>query len=388
LTVELPSVRGDSVIRFDVAEPSPDVMPRSLLERAYRTALRDPDRLRYGSLDGAPEVLDAVREYLSRRGVETGDSALLLTSGTTQSLAILTRALVPPRGVVLVEQPTWHVALSVFATARTRVVVLPVDNEGLRLEALADAVMRHNPAFLYLQPAFQNPTGVTLSPTRRAKLLDFARRLHLLVVEDDFASELTFGDTPAPLRAEAAADLVIHLKSFAKILSPALRVGAIVAPLRLAAPLRSAKHGLDPFVSLLSQHVLAESLSSSEFPRHVRRLADHLRTRWQALEDALRRHRLPGMRWTTPAGGFAAWLELPQGVSAAVVTREAAARGVAVLPGALFSLDETGDRGLRLAFGGVGMRDVEVGIERLVDAISVAAVQSRASERRTPAVAP
>jgi len=94
------------------------------------------------------------------------------------------------------------------------------------------------------------------------------------------------------------------------------------------------------------------------------------------------------MRWTTPAGGFAAWLELPQGVSAAVVTREAAARGVAVLPGALFSLDETGDRGLRLAFGGVGMRDVEVGIERLVDAISVAAVQSRASERRTPAVAP
>ncbi len=118
LTVELPSVRGDSVIRFDVAEPSPDVMPRSLLERAYRTALRDPDRLRYGSLDGAPEVLDAVREYLSRRGVETGDSALLLTSGTTQSLAILTRALVPPRGVVLVEQPTWHVALSVFATAR------------------------------------------------------------------------------------------------------------------------------------------------------------------------------------------------------------------------------------------------------------------------------
>ncbi len=388
LDADIPRVQGASVARFDISEPGPELMPAALLHRAFARALGDVQALRYAPLTGSVAATRAVERYLRGRGVALDDSSLFLTSGTTQSLAVITRALLPAGGVVLTEHPTWHVALSVFGSAGARVVALPVDDDGLQVRTLADAVLRHNPAFLYVQPAFQNPTGISLSAERRAEIVALAHKLHLVVVEDDFASELAFDAPPPPLRTAAGGDVVIHLKSFAKLLAPALRVGAIVAPAQFGAVLRGAKHGLDPFVSALSQRVLADCLADPGFEPHVRRLAAELHQRWQVLAAALARRMPADVRWTTPRGGFCAWVRLPRGTDATPFIREAVKRGVGLVPGDLFCIDESASGALRLAFGATGPDEIERGVAVLADVLGAQDRVQRFVQHVPHAVAP
>ena len=388
LDADIPRVQGTPVARFDISEPGAELMPAALVQRAFARALGNVEELRYAPLAGAPLALRAVERYLRQRGVALEDASTLLTSGTTQSLAIITRALLPAGGVILTEHPTWHVALAVFGAAGARVVALPVDDDGLQVRSLADAVLRHNPAFLYLQPAFQNPTGISLSAERRAELITLARKLHLVVVEDDFASELAFETPPLPLRSASGADVVIHLKSFAKLLAPALRVGAIVAPTQFGGVLRAAKHGLDPFVSALSQRVLADCLADAEFEPHLRALAAELRGRWQVLASALARRMPPDVAWTTPRGGFCAWVRLPRGTAASAVIREVVKRGVGLVPGQLFCVDESAPNALRLAFGATAPDEIERGIEVIAGVLSTQDRHQRLTHRVPHAVAP
>jgi DNA-binding transcriptional MocR family regulator len=182
---------GEERAAFEVAECAGDLLPQAIVERAMTAVMEQGGAYGYVPVGAAlPSFLEAAQRYLIARGVETADSATLVTSGTTSSLAMIVRALVPRGGTVLVEHPTWHVALAVFFAADVRVLGVPVDDEGLRLDVLVTLLRHRRPALLYLQPAFQNPTGVTLSPARRAEVVRLARRAGAVVVEDDFVAEL------------------------------------------------------------------------------------------------------------------------------------------------------------------------------------------------------
>jgi DNA-binding transcriptional MocR family regulator len=387
LSVELPLVTGSPHIRFHVSEPGIDLMPTALVTRAFAIALREAENLRYAPLPGLDETRAAVGEYLRERDIALAGAEIILTTGTTQSLAIISRALLPAGGVVLTEHPTWHVALSIFAAAGARVIAMPVDNAGMQVAGLADLVLRHNPAFIYLQSSFQNPTGVTLADGRRRELLAIATKFQLPIVDDDFGSDLPFGRPSSPLRTSDAGAMVIHLKSFAKLVSPALRVGAIVAPTRYVSVLSHVKHGLDPFVSAIAQRALTECLRSSDFHRHVVSMRQSLGQRWRAVETALRQHMPTGVRWTTPAGGFCAWLELPSRIRPRDFIRDAARQGVQLSPGRLFCLDDSGDHGLRLSFAAISLDQINRGIRILGDLLK-SRVRRQRSEQLPRAVAP
>ncbi|HZI40876.1 MAG TPA: PLP-dependent aminotransferase family protein [Gemmatimonadaceae bacterium] len=387
LSVDLPLVTGSPLIRFHVSEPGVDLMPTELVTRAFGVALRHAENLRYAPLAGLDETRAAAEDYLSERGVALAGAEIILTTGTTQSLAIITRALLPAGGVVLTEHPTWHVALSIFAAAGARVIAMPVDSAGMQVAGLADAVLRYNPAFVYLQPSFQNPTGTTLVDGRRRELLAIAGKFQLPIVEDDFGSDLPFGRPCAPLRTPEAGAAVIHLKSFAKLISPALRVGVIVAPSRYVRVLSHAKHGLDPFVSAIAQRALTECLRSGDFHRHLVSMRHALGQRWRALDTALRQHMPTGVRWTTPAGGFCAWLELPSRIRPRDFIQDAAKQGIQLSPGRLFCLDESGDHGLRLSFAAVSPDEINRGIRMLADLLK-SRVRPLRSEHAPRAVAP
>jgi DNA-binding transcriptional MocR family regulator len=361
--------QGIHSIRFDVTGVASESIPAGILSRAVSGALDEGGVLGYGPLDGLPTVRAALGEYLRRRGVALDGAAMVLTSGTTQSLVVLAHALVPPGGIVLVEQPTWHVALSIFAAARVRVVGVPVDDDGIQLEPLRNAVLKYGPAFLYLQPSFQNPTGIALSGERRANLLEMARRLHLLVVEDDVAAELGFDTTPPPLRTADSADVVLYLKSFAKLLAPTVRVGLIVAPAPYERAIREAKHGLDPFVSTLGQNIVAHCLKSRGFDRHRRSLAAELKGRWEVLSQALGELMPAGTRWTTPRGGLSAWIEFPEGTELQALLAELAARGVVLTPGDLFCVEAIGLRSARLAFSATPPALIRRGVELIAEGV-------------------
>jgi 2-aminoadipate transaminase len=363
-------VTGEARVAFDVAECTGELRPWQLLSTMVTEALRDADALGYAPLSAPlPAFGRAVEAYLSERGVSTVDSAALTTSGTSTSLSVLARALAARGDIVAVEHPTWHVALAVFAAAGLRVLGIPVDDEGLRVDLLAAALRRHDVRLTYVQPAFQNPTGVSLSPRRRTELLEVARQSDTLIVEDDFAAELAYEEMPPPLRTAEGADRVVYLKSFSKLLSPALRTAVMIAPCRYERALREVQHGLDPFPSALAQSVLARCLPTGEFRQHVDRIRALLDARWQALSGALVTRMPDGVRWTVPRGGLCAWMEIPAPLTSLELLVDGAEGGVGFAPGPVFCLDGSGQRGARLAFGATPPSAIERGVRHLARAL-------------------
>ena len=362
---------GADRVAFDIAECTGELRPRQLLEALAAEVMREGDALGYAPVDTPlPLFREAVQGYLARRGVPTTQSVTLFTSGTAGSLAVLARALVPEGEVVVVEHPTWHVALAVLASAGLRVVAIPLDDDGIRVDLLTAALQRHGVRMIYLQPAFHNPTGVSLSAERRAAVVEVARRFRAVVVEDDFAAELAHEGVPPALRAgEDAAETVVYLKSFSKIAAPALRAGVLVAAGQHERALRQAQHGLDPFPSAFAQAVLARFLPMAEFVHHTERVAALLAGRWEVLDGALHTRMPEGVRWTSPHGGLCAWLELPPPLNALDILADVGEAGVGFSLGSTFCLDNSGIRSARIAFGATPPSDIERGIRRLAGAV-------------------
>lgn len=369
-TAPMIRVTGDERVAFEVAECSGELRPPRFFNAMVAQALGDTGALGYSPV-GAPlgAFGDAVGAYLVARGVSVADGTMLTTSGTSSSLGLLVRALCSSGDVIAVEHPTWHVALAVFAAAGLRVLGIPVDDDGLRVDLLADALRRHRARFVFLQPAFQNPTGVSLTARRRAELLEVARRFDTLIVEDDVSAELAYDDVPPPLRTADGADRVIYLKSFSKLLTPALRVAVMVVPRRLERGIREAQHGLDPFPSALAQSVVARCLPMAEFRQHIERVRALLDARWQTLSGALETRMPEGVRWTSPRGGLCAWIEMPEPLTSLELLVDVAKRGVGFIPGSVFCLDGSGQRAARLAFGATPPLVIERGARQLGRAI-------------------
>lgn len=363
-------VTGEERVALDLAECTGELRPPQFLNAMVTEAMRDAEALGYAPL-GAPLTAfgDALGAYLGERGVSTEDAAVLTTSGTSTSLGLLVRALGAPGDIVAVEHPTWHVALAVFAAAGLRVLGIPVDDEGLRVDLLAAALRRHEVRLIYVQPAFQNPTGVSLSARRRIELLEVARQFDTLVVEDDFAAELAYEEMPPPLRTADGADKVVYLKSFSKLLTPALRVGVMVAPRQYERVLREVQHGLDPFPSALAQAVVGRCLRMREFRQHIQRVRALLDARWQALSGALLTRMPDGVLWTAPRGGLCSWLEVPAPLTTLELLVDVAEAGVGFAPGSVFCLDGSGQRGARLGFGATPPSAIERGIRELARAL-------------------
>jgi 2-aminoadipate transaminase len=357
-------------VPFDVAECAGELRPPPFFSAMMAEASREVERLG-DAVVGTPIAAfsEAVGAYLVERGVPTSRGVVLTTSGTSASLAILARALTSAGDVVAVEHPTRHVALAAFAAAGLSVLGIPVDDEGIRVDLLEAALREHRVRFVYVQPTFQNPTGVSLSAGRRVELLALARSFDTLIVEDDLAAELAYDETPPPLRTEEDTERVIYLKSFSKLLVPALRVAVTVAPRAWAEALQVAQHGLAAFPSALAQSVVARWVTAPELRRHLDRVRRLLDARWQVMNGALETRMPEGVRWTLPRGGSCTWLDLPAPLRSSELLADVAKLGVGFAPGPMFCLDGSGQRGARLAFGATPPPVIERGVRHLARAI-------------------
>jgi DNA-binding transcriptional MocR family regulator/CheY-like chemotaxis protein len=360
----------DERVAFDVAECTGELRPPAVFTAMMEGASRDVERLGPAAA-GMPIAAfsEAVGAYLIERGVTASRGVVLTTSGTSTSLAILARALASVGEVVAVEQPTRRVALAAFAAAGLRVLGIPVDGEGLRVDLLEAALRHYRVPFVYVQPSVQNPTGVSLSAARRLELLALARSFDTLIVEDDAAAELAYEEIPPPLRTEEGTERVIYLKSFSKLLGQALRVAVMVAPRACAEALKAAQHGLAPVPSALAQSVVARCLPTPELRHHLERVRRLLDARWQVMSGALETRMPEGVRWTLSRGGASTWLDLPAPLTAPELLADAAKLGVDFAPGALFCVDGSGRRGARLAFGATPPPAIERGVRHLARAI-------------------
>jgi 2-aminoadipate transaminase len=297
---------------------------------------------------------------------------IMITGGVSQALDQLCTLCAEPGDVVLVESPTYHLAVRIMRDHPLQLVPTPADDRGLDVDALAAQLAElrrqgRRPRMLYTIPTFHNPTGVSLDPARRAALIELAAAEELLIIEDDVYRELSYDGPPPPsLWSLAPPGVVARLGSFAKSLAPGLRLGWLTAGAPLVrrlvgGGLIDSGGGINHFTAM----VVAEFCRSGQYQANLDALRAAYRARRDALLAALHTHLPPECAVHTPAGGYFAWVGLPGGMDATALRPAAEAAGVSYLPGARFHLDGGGAGALRLAWSLYGEVELIEGARRL-----------------------
>ena len=316
------------------------------------------DALSYGAAAGAGPLLAWLRAHIAQTEPQAvAADEIAITAGNSDAIDQVCTLFTQAGDVVLVESPSYHLALRIMRDHPLRLVPVATDEHGLQVELLAQTVhdlqrAGSNVRMLYTVPTFHNPTGVSLSAERRVALVQLAQQAGFFIVEDDVYRELHY-DAPAPpaLWTLAPRGTVLRLGSFAKSLAPGLRLGWINGSAQqvrrlVDGGLRDSGGG----VNHLTAMVAGELCTTGGFELYVQRFRNAYRERRNALLAALSEQMPAGCSWQVPAGGFFVWVTLPAGLDATALLPHAEAAGMAFIPGANFHLDGRGSNTLRLAF--------------------------------------
>ncbi len=298
------------------------------------------EALQYGLTEGLPALRQALSDLTEEEGVPSTIDNVVITSGSQQALDLMGRLFLDEGDTVLVESPTFVGALQSFNAYGVRYAPVPLDDGGVCLDLLEEALRDRRPKFMYIQPNFQNPMGVSLSLERRVRLVELADAYGVPILEDDPYGQLRFSGEPLPslLALDAArhpenaaagryvAGNVVHLGSFSKTLTPGLRVAWAVAPVELAQQFVMAKQGSDLHTSALGQAMAAEFLRRGWLPAQVERIRRTYLERRDAMIAALEEYLPAGVQYTRPEGGLFLWMTLPEGIDTVPLLSEAAAQ--------------------------------------------------------------
>ena len=341
------------MISFAQAAPAYETFPIKQFNRAMQQVLAeaDPALYGYGATQGDARLREQLALLLLDRGIQAPPENILVVSGAQQGIDIVLRALVPPGETVLVEEPTYLGMVERMQAYGPNLVGIPMDDEGIRLDALEAALIAHQPRLLYTIPAYHNPTGICMSPARQAAVLELAQRYRVPILEDDIYGLLSY-DNPPPscLKAIDRGGIVVYLSSFSKVLLPGLRLGLLTATPPVLQALVAAKRLTDLHAPPLTQRALAEYLERGHFSVHVHSIRSVYRERRDVMVRQLQRSFPRECTWRVPGGGFCVWVTLPPSIRVADVYAQAVERGVVFAPGPLFSADPHAPNGLRLCF--------------------------------------
>ncbi|WP_067720618.1 aminotransferase-like domain-containing protein [Nocardia yamanashiensis] len=350
--------------------PDAELMPRDRIAVAADAALADRSRLQYTESPGwgpLREVL-AARES-TRMGRTVAVDEVFVTHGSQQALSLLAEVLLDPGALVVVEDPAYVGALQVFHAAGARIVAVPLDSEGMRLDALRELLAAgERPAVVHTVSNFHNPGGVTMSPQRRAELGALADAYGFWVIEDDPYGELWF-DQPSPAPVATYSPNVIRLSSTSKILAPTLRAGWMVAPTRVCRAVELLKQGADLCGSAFTQQIAADLLADTDWlTAHVDSIRTVYGARARALVDAVRTRFGDRVVSTDATGGMFVWVDFTDGTDTQALLPRALEAGVAYVPGNAFAVSTDYTHSMRLCFTTSDTTALETAVDRLAKA--------------------
>jgi DNA-binding transcriptional MocR family regulator len=341
---------------------APELQPLDDLRAVGARAARHSNAWAMAPMTGLPDLR---RVFAGEFHAEPGD--VLVVPGGQQAIVYAMRTLAQPGDSVIVESPTYPGAMIAAQSAGLDLVPVPADRDGIRTDKLADALERTRATLVYLQPCYANPTGAILTPDRRREVLELVAEHGAFVLEDDWARYLTIdGTAPAPLFTQDPNGHVVSLTTLTKPLAPGMRVAAIIARGPAGDRLRTARIADDMCVPALLQETALGFLTSSAWPRHLKRLRTHLTERREAMLTALRDAHPSSRTIAGPAGGIHLWVRLPEGGDAGVASRHAESAGVLISDGALFFVDEAPAPFVRLSYAAASIPQITEGIRRIM----------------------
>ncbi len=353
-----------------------NVPVQALIDAATAVLKREGATLATYGLNSGPLGYRPLREFLSGKlkshaAIDCTADEILITSGSLQGLDLVNTLLLGKGDTILIEKETYGGALSRLAKFGVNIVGIPLDNDGMRMDALKAKLEELKakgitPKYIYTIPTVQNPTGSIMPEARRREMIALAREYGTMIFEDECYSDLVWsGKRPASIYSLAGGDGVIFIGSFSKSIAPALRVGYIVAKWEILARILGLKQ--DAGSGALEQMVLAE-FCTRHFHDHVPKLNKALAHKLQVLREALAEQFGTAAEFGDPPGGIYLWVKLPDNVDTVKLGQAALAAGVSLNPGPEWSVDKSYAKcRLRLCFANPEPETIKQGVAVLAE---------------------
>jgi GntR family transcriptional regulator / MocR family aminotransferase len=354
-----------SAYDFSVGIPDAKLFPYITWRRLLANEWRSPiaQHARYGSPEGHAGLRAAIARHIGlSRAVRADASDVIVTQGAQQAFDVIGRVLIADGTYVAVEDPGYPLVQRLFRSLGAKVVGVPVDEEGLRVEAIP----RHA-SLVYVTPSHQFPLGVAMSLRRRAALLAWAERRGAVVIEDDYDSEFRFDGRPLdPLQSLDRTGRVIYVGSFSKVLLPTLRMGFLVAPASLRSALLSAKQLTDWHGDLIAQAALALFIDRGLLGRHIRKVMRVYAARHARILESLERRCGGRLRAIPSAAGLHLTAEA-EGTPAYIRRVVDRARGHGVRVGVLsdYAFGTSRETGIVIGYGAIPASRIDDGLRQL-----------------------
>ena len=331
-----------SVIAFSAGNPAPEAFPVDAIRKITAEILeKEPiDALQYSLTEGYTPLRDVVKADIKRRnGIGKEFDELIMTSGAQQVLDLATKAFCGKGDVILCESPSFVGALNAFKSNEATLVGVPMEEDGMNLELLEQA-MKQNPSakLLYIIPNFQNPSGITTSLEKRKAIYELAKKYSICILEDNPYGELRFSDEAVPsIKSFDEDGIVIYIGSFSKVLSPGLRVGYVCAHKDIVQKITVLKQTNDVHTGILPQMIAHHFLTEYDFDAHLENLRSIYKHKAQLMLDGIKAAFNPAVASPPPTGGLFLWCTLPEGTDMLAFCENAVKNHkVAVVPGNAF----------------------------------------------------
>ena len=327
--------------------------------------------LQYGATEGWQPLREQLAAFMKNKGAMVAPDGLIVTTGSQQALDLIGKTMISPGDKVIVEAPTFLATIQCFRLYGADIYGAPIDADGVRVDVLEKMIEELKPKLVYLIPTFGNPSGATLSLERRKRILEIAARTQTLVIEDDPYGELFFGTPPPPSMLALSDDIpgsrdwLAHCGSLSKVLSPALRIGWMIAPPMLLGNATMCKQFSDAHTSNLTQATAAHYLTLNRMEGALNNVRTTYAERARVMAECLRKELGNAIEFNQPHGGMFFWAKLTEGRNANDFAKRAIEKLVAFVPGAPFFARDADLSTLRLSFATADVAKIEEGIGRL-----------------------
>lgn len=367
------SLTDPTVISLAAGNPAPEAFPVDQINQIADEILAKEGAfsLQYGITEGYTPLRDKMKKRIADKlAIGRDGDELIITSGAQQGIDLSAKVLCNEGDVVLCEEPSFIGALNAFRANGARLRGIPMQQDGLDLQALEQALKEEKKAkLLYIIPTFQNPSGITTSLDKRRKVYQLAKQYGIIILEDNPYGELRFrGEDVPTIKSMDEDGIVLYSGSFSKILSPGIRVGFLCGPAELIAKVVVAKQVNDVHTNLFFQMVADHYIERYDLDAHIAAITALYRQRADDMLAAIDRYFDPRVKTTRPEGGFFLWVTLPDEIDMLSFVKAAGERKVAVVPGNTFQADESAPcHAVRLNFSMPSSEQIETAIHILGD---------------------
>ena len=372
-----PQWGGHPRYNFIGGHSDPDMVPTErFIESAERVFRGDPRNISMYNFSGGPQGILPLREFLveklgQHRGINTTIDDVLITSGSGQAIELINEILLEEGDTAIVEAFSFSGALGNLRRRKVNIVGIDVDQDGMRMDHLAQALedLRDRgvrPKYIYTIPTLQNPTGTVLSMERRFRMLELSEEYGVPIFEDECYADLIFeGEYENAIRSLDDSNRVLHIGSFSKTLGPGTRLGYVVASWDVMSRLLSRKN--DAGTGVMDQMIVGDYFTH-HYEDHILEMRSALQRKCDVLSGALRESFGPSVEFEVPRGGMYLWVKLPDGVDSRNLEGPALQEGIAFNPGPDWSADPDAAAGyIRLCFALPSDGEIREGVEKMAD---------------------